>query len=122
MTLKFEKEVEDKRGKIFFLLHNKTRVNIVEIRKGYSRGGHYHNYPTTHLLLLGRVEYKAKDINSKTEFTKVFLPGQEIKVPAYEVHILTALEDSLFAETSEREFEATNYPEYRKIVEEKMMG
>ena len=42
MNIQFEKEVEDIRGKILFLSYGKKQINLVEIRKGFARGGHYH--------------------------------------------------------------------------------
>ncbi len=118
--MKIEKEVEDIRGKIVFLLHDNKQVNLVETRKGFSRGGHYHKFPTKHIVISGKIEYKGKNIDTEQERKQVFLSNEIIDVPANEAHLLIALEDSLFVEVFEKGYEATNFPEYRNIVEAKM--
>jgi len=41
-------------------------------------------------------------------------------VPANNAHLFIALEDTVFVETYGEEYDATNYPKYRKIVDEAM--
>jgi len=41
-------------------------------------------------------------------------------VPVNTAHLLIAFEDTIFAETFDEEYDAKNYPKYRKIVEERM--
>ncbi|MFZ1077864.1 MAG: hypothetical protein WAN47_10595 [Nitrosotalea sp.] len=118
--MKIEKEVEDVRGKIFFLSSNNKKVHLLELRKGYSRGGHYHKIPTKHIVILGKIEYRGKDINTGRERIQVFLANEIIDTPSKEAHLLTALEDSLFLEVFEKEYEDTNFPEYRYVVESKI--
>lgn len=115
--MKIEKEIEDARGKIIFLSYSDKQVNLVEIRKKFSRGGHYHKIPTKHTVIFGKIQYRGKDINGGNERIKIYLPNEIIKVPANEAHLLTAMEDSLFLEIFEKDYEATNFPEYRTIVE-----
>ncbi|MGB9002907.1 MAG: hypothetical protein WCC52_03780 [Nitrosotalea sp.] len=118
--MKIEKEVEDARGRIIFLSYDDKQVNMVEMRKGFSRGGHYHKAPTKHIVIIGRIEYRGKYVDTEHEKIQVFLPNEIIDVPANEAHLLTALEDSLFLEVFEKNYEATNFPEYRNIVESKI--
>jgi len=47
MILQFEKEHEDVRGKILFFSYGKKYVNLIEIKKGFARGGHYHKTDTS---------------------------------------------------------------------------
>ena len=115
-----EKEVEDVRGTSIFLSHNGKQVNLLEIRKGFSRGGHYHKFPTTHIVVLGKVEYRGKDIVIGHERIQVYSLNEIINVPANEAHILTAVEDSLLFEIFEKDYEATNFPEYRNVIESKI--
>ena len=37
----FRKEIDDIRGAILFLEHKNGLVNLIEINKGFARGGHY---------------------------------------------------------------------------------
>ena len=121
MGLEFKKLAEDVRGKILFLLYNGTKsLNIAEIKKGFARGGHYHPYEQYHVILSGKVEYRDENLDTKKEQNRI-IDGPEIfKVPPNTAHLLIALEDTLFFESFDKDYIATNYPKYRKIVEERM--
>ena len=120
MTLIIEDQVGDIRGKIIFLKFNNKSLNLVEIKKGYSRGGHYHEFDSYHQIIKGKIEYRETSIQDKQEKTyEVFSPTC-IFTPKYQAHIITALEDSIFIETFDNEYSAINFPDYRKIVEDKM--
>jgi quercetin dioxygenase-like cupin family protein len=116
MDLKFQKEFEDKRGKILFLKHVCKSINIIEIKKGFARGGHFHKIDTTHFLLSGKIELHEENINTGMEKISVILSPKIISVSANIAHLLIALEDSLFFEVFEN-YEDTVFPKYRKIVE-----
>lgn len=115
-----EKEVKDVRGKIAIFSVGDRQVNVVEIKKGYSRGGHYHDFATSHTVVVGKIEYTEKDTKTGKE-TKTIVPATtKIDTPAFCAHLLTAIEDTVFVEAFQKPYSATNYPEYRNIVEEKM--
>ena len=120
MPLKFDKTTEDRRGKIIWLSSELTKINIVEIRSGFARGGHYHNHETSHFLIYGKIEYRKKDIDTGKEKIEIVLPHKEIKIPPRIAHLLIALEDSVFVETITDINDVTIVPEYRKIVNESM--
>lgn len=120
MNLQFEKEVEDVRGKIIFYTHGKMKINFIETRKGFARGGHYHKYEQDHTLISGQVEVRFHDISTSQETIQIFKAPSIIHVPKNIVHLFIALEDSTFIETSDSEYEMTNFPKYRQIVEERM--
>lgn len=115
-----EKEVEDKRGKIIFLSFKGKKINILELKKGFSRGGHYHKFPTRHLIISGKIEYRGKDVNTGKEKKQLFASNDMIETPANEAHMLTAMDDSMFLEVFENEYDATVFPEYRSIVDSKL--
>ena len=119
MNLQFEKEVEDIRGKILFLSYGKKQINLVEIRKGFARGGHYHQTETSHFLILGKIEYREENISTGQEKISVIEAPHILNIPSNHAHLLIALEDTIFFEFFE-EYEATNFPKYRNIVENKM--
>ena len=73
MPLKFDKTTEDRRGKIIWLSSELTKINIVEIRSGFARGGHYHNHETTHFVISGKIEYREKNIDTGEEKTEIVL-------------------------------------------------
>jgi dTDP-4-dehydrorhamnose 3,5-epimerase-like enzyme len=120
MQLNFEKEASDARGKILFLSYGDKKINIVEIKKGFSRGGHYHTFETRHFLISGIIEYKEKDLHSNKEKTLKISAPTIITVPPMAAHLLTALEDTMFIEEFAEKYSATEYEEYRKIVTQKI--
>lgn len=120
MELTFEKESSDVRGKIIFLKYGTKNLNIVEIKKGFSRGGHYHTYETRHYLLSGILEYREKNIKTNSEKIETLSAPAIITVPPMAAHLLTAIEDTMFAEEMGENYSATEYPEYRSIVTQKM--
>ncbi|MEM4392130.1 MAG: hypothetical protein QXG67_05025 [Candidatus Nitrosotenuis sp.] len=54
------REGGDERGKILFFIDGNARINLFEVRKGFARGGHYHNYPIVHTLLSGKIDTDKK--------------------------------------------------------------
>jgi quercetin dioxygenase-like cupin family protein len=120
MTLKFEKEVEGVRGKILFCKHENGFINIVEIKKGYARGGHYHKYDQMHFIISGKIEYIEENIETKKVKKKIINNPTKIIIPAKTAHMFTALEDAIFLESFSKEYHAINYPKYRDIVEKRM--
>ena len=121
MGLEFNKTVEDVRGKILFLSYDgKKSLNIAEIKKGFARGGHYHPYEQYHVILSGKVEYREESLDTKKEQIRIVNGLEILKVQPNIAHLLIALEDTLFFESFDKDYIATNYPKYRKIVEERM--
>jgi quercetin dioxygenase-like cupin family protein len=120
LSLRFEKEVEDVRGKILFLSYGDEKINFVEIKKGFARGGHYHKIAQYHIIISGKFKYSEENVKTGQEQIKIVTAPAIIHVPPDTAHLLTAIEDTLFVETFKKELEATIYPKYRKIVEERM--
>jgi len=117
--LTFEKEIEDSRGKILFLSYGNKKINLIEIRKGFARGGHFHKTATSHFLIKGKIEYHEENtITNEEKILIVEAPGI-LDVPANHAHLLIGLDNSLFFEFFEK-YEAVNFPKYRNIVENKM--
>lgn len=120
MELSFEKESTDTRGKIIFLKYGTKSLNIVEIKKGFSRGGHYHTFETKHHVMSGVIEYREKNIETNHENVQIFSAPTTITVPPMTAHLLTAMEDTIFAEAFGEDYSAVEYPEYRNIVTKKL--
>jgi dTDP-4-dehydrorhamnose 3,5-epimerase-like enzyme len=118
--LKFVKQVEDVRGKIIFCSYGNSHVNIVEIKKGFARGGHYHDFESDHVIVIGKVEYREEDIHKMVESSRTVSSPAMIHVPPNTAHMLTALEDTVFIESFPTTYRATDYRKYRRIIEEKM--
>lgn len=114
--LQLEKIVEDNRGKILFLSYGDKNLNLVEIKKGYARGGHYHPYEQDHIFISGKIQYREEDIMTGHEQTKVINCPVTIQVPKNTAHLFVALEDSIFLEARSHQYKATDYPKYRKLV------
>jgi hypothetical protein len=120
MDLKFEKEASDVRGKIIFLSYGNKKLNIVQIKKGLSRGGHYHDFETRHFMISGIIEYRETNTSTNKETIRTVSAPSIITVPPMHAHLLTAIEDTIFAEEFGKDYSATEYPQYRKIVTQKM--
>jgi quercetin dioxygenase-like cupin family protein len=120
LELQYEKEASDARGRIIFLSYGNKNINLVEIKKGFSRGGHYHEFASTHHLLSGTIKYREKNLDTNIENIRVICAPEVIHVPARTAHLLTALEDTMFAEELGDDYSATDYPEYRMIVMQNM--
>lgn len=119
MCLEFEKQIEDTRGKIIFLKHGRKNINLIQIKKGFARGGHFHQTDTSHFLISGEIEYREENVKTGIEKISTIFSPNTINVSSNIAHLLIAKEDSLFFEVFEN-YEATIYPKYRKIVENLM--
>ena len=120
MKLEFLESVTDPRGRILFCKYGNSSLNIVETKNGFSRGGHFHEFPSVHFLLKGKIVFKTTDINLNHEQIENFSAPCEIIVQANIAHILTALEDSIFIEFFDREYSAIDYPPYRNLIEKQL--
>jgi len=118
MNIKFEKQVEDNRGKIFFFSYGDKKFNIVETKQGYARGGHFHNFSSTHILLHGKIEVTEENLNNGVEQIKKISAPSIINVDKNIAHLFLAIDDSVFIEIFDGEYQAIDHPKYRKIVEE----
>ncbi len=119
LSLEFDKQIEDNRGKILFLKYGDKKINLIEIKKDFARGGHFHQTDTSHFLISGKIEYHEENINTGIEKISIISSPDIIHVQSNIAHLLIAKEDSLFFEVFEN-YEDTVYLKYRKIVEELM--
>jgi len=118
--LQLDGHYEDKRGMMFFLSYGKKKFNLIEIKKGFARGGHYHDYSQQHTVISGKIEYRQKDPKMNKEIISIIKSPNTIKIPRNIAHVLIALENSLIIEDFDKNYEITTFPEYRKIVEQMM--
>ena len=120
MSFRIDKKAEDARGKMVFISFNNKNYGIFETKKGYARGGHFRNIPQDLFLISGQVEYTEKNLDTgKENIRKVSSPAL-INVPPKTANLIIALEDCLLVETLEEKDNSVNYPDFRKIVEDKM--
>ncbi len=119
-NLEYLKTVSDERGSIIFMKNGSKLLNLVEIKKGFSRGGHFHKFQSLHNLISGKVEYLEFNTKTNEEISAIYEAPFVINVPSFVAHLLTALEDVLFVEIFDNEYQSTEFPKYRKIVEEKI--
>ena len=118
--MEIKKEVSDIRGKIIFMSYDKKQVNIVETKKGFSRGGHYHEFKSDHILIQGKIEFRELNLDTNMEQIHILSAPCIVSVEPTIAHLLTALEDSLFLECFDVEYSAIDYIPYRNIVDEKI--
>ncbi len=119
MELQFEKETSDIRGKILVLRYGDKRINLVETKKEFSRGGHYHDFESKHILISGTIEYREKNLKTNVEKTQILSAPFVIITAPMTPHLITAITDSVFAEEFEQDYTATDYPEYRTYCQHK---
>ncbi len=107
---------KDARGEVFKITVGDREFLFVTTNKGASRGGHSHRLAIKHIFVSGSFVYRY--IENGKELEKTVKAGDVIDVEPGTVHMLTALEDSVFVEEQPRGQVTTNYPPWRKIVEE----
>lgn len=110
------KETEDKRGKIVWLVSGNKEIHVVETKKGFSRGGHYHPFDSTHVLVSGQIIYRECGLEGQHEISKTFDGVATIFTPASRAHMISAIQDSIFVEVFDQPYSATEFARYRKIV------
>ncbi len=114
------KDGGDKRGKILFFRYGDTRINLFEVKKGSARGGHYHEYPITHTLLLGKIEYRQENVVTKHEEISILSAPAILQVQPKMANLIIALEHSIFTEVFRTDYMSTEYEKYRNIVYENL--
>ena len=120
MKLEFKKSISDIRGIILFCSFGKSAVHLVQTKKCFSRGGHYHPFKSDHYLLRGKIEFKEIDIDTNIEKIRIIDAPCTLSVEPNVAHLLTALDDSLFLEFFKIKYSAIEYLPYRNIVNERM--
>lgn len=120
MSLKFDRCIEDNRGKILFCSHNESSVLLVEIKKGHARGGHYHKVDQLHIVISGSLEIKEINIKTKKETIRKVSEPIILNISKYSAHLFIALDDSLVLEYSKADLESFEYKKYRKIINNKL--
>jgi len=114
------KEGGDERGKILFFTYGEIRLNLFEVKKGFARGGHYHDYPITHTLITGKIEHRQENTLTKEEEISVIAAPAILQIPEKVANLIIALEDSVFTEVFHTEYRSITYEKYRSIVFEKL--
>jgi dTDP-4-dehydrorhamnose 3,5-epimerase-like enzyme len=120
MSLKFEKQTEDIRGVTLLLTKGDQKIFVVETKKGFSRGGHYHNVDMKHLVVSGKIEHRKMDIKNGNETINIIDSPSAVITPHNTAHLLTALEDTITIETFTEHPQSVLFPKYREIVDKKM--
>lgn len=116
MNMRVLKETKDRRGKIIWLASDGKEIHVVETKNGFSRGGHYHPYDSTHVLVSGQLIYRECGMKGEKEINKTVRTGATIFTAANRAHMITAVQDSVFIEIFESPYKATDFLQYRKIV------
>ncbi len=119
MELNYIKEGGDIRGKILFFTYDKTKINLFEVKKGFARGGHYHDYDITHMLITGKIEHRIENIETKQEQISIVTAPAILEIPAKYANLIIAIEDSVFTEVFSEEYKSIVYDKYRNIVNQK---
>ena len=114
----------DKRGSIFRGDFKKKEIFLItEIKKGQSRGGHYHTNVVNHHVLRGKIMYKEIRLTkngrikkNQKESKKIVSGGKVITTPPYAAHIFIGLENSIIFEASGGKKKSITYQPYREQI------
>tara|TARA_B110000263_G_C14919986_1_gene334340 strand:+ start:145 stop:537 length:393 start_codon:yes stop_codon:yes gene_type:complete len=114
----------DKRGSIFRGDFKKKEIFLItEIKKGQSRGGHYHTNVVNHHVLRGKIMYKeirltknGKIKKNQKDSKKIVKGGNVITTPPYAAHIFFGLENSIIFEASGGKKKSITYQPYREQI------
>lgn len=120
MTFEFKGESGDKRGKIFFFKNDNMKINLFEVKKGFARGGHYHDYGIMHTLITGKIEHRTENVETTKQEISIVSAPAILNIPPKTANLIIALEDSIFTEVFCAEYKSTVYDKYRNIVHQKM--
>ena len=120
MSLKFEKEDSDSRGKFIFCSYGDMKISLFEIKKGQARGGFSWKKEIQQSLISGKVEYRITDVATNQEKVTVMTPPSGVILLPGWSDLILAIEDSLMIEIHNNEGEGLLFEKYRKIVEEKL--
>ena len=114
----------DKRGSIFRGDYKKKEIFLItEIKKGETRGGHYHTTIVNHHVLRGKIMYKEIRLTKKgnikknyKETKKIIRGGKVITTHPYVAHLIFALENSIIFEASGGNKKSITYQPYRDQI------
>ena len=98
MTVELINSGGDHRGKILFFKSKNLKINFFEIKKNYARGGHYHDYPVTYVLISGKIEHRMKSLDTDEEIIEIISGPSIIKLPINVANLILAIKTSIFLE------------------------
>ena len=105
---------EDARGTLYILTFGDKEYLLMFTKKGFKRGGDYHQSIQHDVVLSGRVEFEY--VTDKDWVEVILLKGQSISFKAMQPHMLTALTDCLVLEWLEGPFEKQYYEPFKKLI------
>jgi len=104
----------DRRGDVFLVKSKDREFLLLEINKGFIRGGDFHNTIQYNFILEGRV----REVTTKEE--KILEANQGSTIEAGVPHYIEAIEDSIVLEWIDRSGDKQYYAPFRKLVEKAM--
>ena len=118
--MKFTGKDEDVRGQRWNFQGNGNLISLFEIKKGFSRGGQYHENEVTHVLISGKIEYRRENVLTGKEEISTLDSFSSTLLPPNTSDLITALEDSVMVGIYKNELEKKYYEKHSRIVKEKM--
>jgi|TARA_B110000495_G_C23010351_1_gene597504 hypothetical protein len=117
MDLLYKNSGGDKRGHILFNLYGDKKINLFEIKQGCFRGGHWHNYEVMHTIISGKIEYYEFNLKTQKESKKIIFSGTTFTTLPSIATMMIGLEDSIYTEVYDGNYNSEAYLPYRNIVE-----
>ena len=121
--LEIKKIHSDVRGDVFQVDFAGKQIGVLlSTKKGFMRGGHYHPRRQDMYVVKGKLEFTTTEIDKPdSEKTEILDEGDFVQISPNVVHMMKALEETVFFESMIGGYEAENYEPWRKIIEEKML-
>lgn len=108
------------RGTRWIFQDNDNLISLFEIKKGFVRGGQYHENDVIHILISGSIEYKKENIVTKQKEIIHLDSFSSIHLPPNTSDLITALEDSVMVGLYKKEAVDRFYQKHRTIVNNKI--
>jgi dTDP-4-dehydrorhamnose 3,5-epimerase-like enzyme len=79
---------------------------LFEIKRGFSRGGHYHERKEEIFYIAsGKIEARFVDLDTKEKVEQLFEKGDRLRIRPRCAHLFTGVEDTLIVEYSPQFFD-----------------
>ncbi len=114
--MRLKKEENDIRGFRYIFSGDEKTVTLFQIKKGFVRGGQYHQDDVQHFLISGKVEYHKENISTKKNTVEILDSPSITTLPKNNSDLIIGLSDSILVGIYPKEENFTFYDKHRNIV------
>lgn len=110
------KEESDIRGFRYMFSEGEKIITLFQIKKGFVRGGQYHQDDVQHFLISGKIEYHKENISTRKETIEILDSPSITILHKNNSDLIIGLADSILVGVYPKEKNLTFYEKHRKIV------